>query len=391
MNQSKLRKLIAEAGAEDRSVKDTEQKGLHIRLRDGKGTFYFRATHPETGERIKKRIAGCDEVTLEQARRIAAKLMSDMYMGLFGLKEKPQKTLADVFAKYIKDEIGPRRASSTVKYYRNYFEAMRDYHRMPVAAFTPELCSQLHREVKEALGKDRKRARTGGQTGANRTLAVLSTLLGYSMKLGLVTVNAASTVRRFRETPRERFLSPQELKRFFLALQAHDGRLRHAQDLTMLLLFSGLRKGSGLGLRFDEWDRKARKLTVTRTKSGKTHEVYCVDPVQEMLVRRQAEGSEWVFARIGNKGKPMTDIKRGFASLCELAQVENFTIHDLKRTFLTYAYESEVNPQVVAAMGGHAVPGITARVYGKVLWSSLIKGYQQTFELMARIGGYSSK
>lgn len=390
MKQSNLRILIRDSGAEDRLIKDSDQKGLMIRLRDGRGTFYFRATNPETRERVKRRIAGCDEITLEAARKIAAKLLSDIYLGNFGLKDKPSITLQELFDKYVNEEVGPRRAKSTVKYYQSYFSALRDYHRTPVQNFTPDLCSKIHREVQAALGEGSSKAKTGGKTGANRAIAVLSTLLSYGVKLGFCQINGASTVRRFREVSRERFLSPQELKRFFKALRVNDGRLRHSQDVALLLLLSGLRKGSALSLRWSDYDKNARRLSVIRTKSGKVHQVYCVGPVQEMLTRRQRAGSEFIFEKPGDPSKSMRDIKSGFSSLCELARIEDFSPHDLKRTFLTYAYESEVNPQVVAAMGGHVVPGVTARVYGKVLWSSVVKGYEQTFELMARVGAYSS-
>jgi integrase len=49
----------------------------------------------------------------------------------------------------------------------------------------------------------------------------------------------------------------------------------------------------------------------------------------------------------------LSDIKKGFASICEIAGVEDFRLHDCRHTAITRWIEQRMPPMQVMAISGH--------------------------------------
>jgi integrase len=93
---------------------------------------------------------------------------------------------------------------------------------------------------------------SGGKGTAARSLAVLGTLLSFSVARGLRSDNPARRVRLFASERRERFLSFAEISRIGEALsklEAEGGNWT-AIAAIRLLLFTGCRRGVIMGLRW---------------------------------------------------------------------------------------------------------------------------------------------
>ena len=122
---------------------------------------------------------------------------------------------------------------------------------MPLAAIT---CADVRRWF-DSL--------SGTQGAANRALPVLSVMM-TTVELWDVRPqgsNPCRNMRRYRTPPRERFLSPDELKRLgFVLDHAED---RQAATVVQLLLLTGARSSEIAGLRWD-WIRGAARCCPTR-------------------------------------------------------------------------------------------------------------------------------
>lgn len=108
---------------------------------------------------------------------------------------------------------------------------------------------------------------------ANRTVDTIARMYSLAEAWGLVPPdrNPCRSVRRYRERPRERFLSAGEYRRLGAALDAAeaDGSvIASAIAAIRLLLLTGCRKMEIVRLRWDDLDRTAGEIGLTDAKTG---------------------------------------------------------------------------------------------------------------------------
>ena len=109
--------------------------------------------------------------------------------------------------------------------------------------------------------------------GPNRTLAVLSAMfkLAEARDLAPPGCNPCRGVRRYRETPRERFLSRAEYHRLgrVAGRAERDGSENPAAIAALrLLMLTGCRRNEILTLQWDDVDRAVGELRLPDTKTG---------------------------------------------------------------------------------------------------------------------------
>ncbi|GEM_PF-1280279 len=102
--------------------------------------------------------------------------------------------------------------------------------------------------------------------------------------------------------------------------------------------------------------------------------------VFSVLVRDETTG-EWLFTN--RNGGRMKTIKRGFASACGRAGLEDFRSYDLRHTFATRLLERGVHHYVISALLGHSMPvagfGAASRVtpgYAHATWDSMVSAVE---------------
>ena len=110
----------------------------------------------------------------------------------------------------------------------------------------------------------------GTPGAANRALPVLSVMMTTAELWDLRPQgsNPCRNMRRYRTTPRERFLSPDELKRLGFVLD-HAGD-RQAADAVQLLTLTGARLPEVLNLRWDEIGALSEGSGSARLEDSKT-------------------------------------------------------------------------------------------------------------------------
>lgn len=180
---------------------------------------------------------------------------------------------------------------------------------------------------------------------ANRLHAALSGVYRFAFKTGLVTVNPCAGITLYRETPRERYLSPDEIKRLVAALPSND-----AGCLLKLLLLTGARPGELLTA---EWGwLQGNVLRLPDAKRG-ARNVYLPPAAMKLLEPRQPKQ--------GRIFKYPPDIRRAFARAAGQAGIENARIYDLRHTFASAALASGVSLPVIGQLLGHKLAQTTLR------------------------------
>ena len=166
---------------------------------------------------------------------------------------------------------------------------------------------------------------SGTPGNANRTLPVLSVIMRQAELWNLRPQgsNPCRNMRRYKTTPRERFLSPDELKRLgFVLDHAED---RQAAAAIRLLLFTGARSSEIKGLRWD-WIRGTRAVLPDSKTGPKT--IQLSPPARAVLNGRPREG-RFVFPNRRGDG-PMKDPGLRWQKLRGLAGLDDVRIHDCR-------------------------------------------------------------
>jgi integrase len=145
------------------------------------------------------------------------------------------------------------------------------------------------------------------------------------------TDNPAKGVERKTEHKREKFLTEQEIARLSDAMTAHPER--NSANAVRMLLLTGARKGETLAATWPQIDLAARTWTkpAATTKTNKDHRVPLSAPALQLLSDMKAEADKENQRRVrdrlppitalfpGPDGKPLTDIKHFWASICRTA------------------------------------------------------------------------
>lgn len=199
-------------------------------------------------------------------------------------------------------------------------------------------------------------AMSGMPGNANRTLPVLSVMMTQAELWDLRPQgsNPCRNVRRYKTTPRERFLSADELKRLGFVLD-------HAEDVQAaaairLLLFTGARSSEITGLRW-QWIRGARAVLPDSKTGPRTIQL---PPSAKAVLHTLPRAGRFVFPNRKGDG-PMTDLGYRWSKLRKLAGLDDVRVHDCRHTYASHAVMSGLDLYTVGRLLGHADAGSTER------------------------------
>lgn len=221
---------------------------------------------------------------------------------------------------------------------------------------------------------------------------VIRAALNQAVKNKLVHDNVALNVSKPRVPRREmKTLSADDVKRLEeLAPALRSERLYPA---FILLIYTGLRRGELLGLKWSDIDFDTGTLTVVRslakTKGGlilqdtktatsnrrvplsqtalailKKHKA--AQAQEKLLYGDKYNDQGLVFAR--ENGLPIypDTLRKVLLRILDKAGLPHVRVHDLRHTFATLLLEAGENPKVVAELMGHANIGMTLGKYSHV-------------------------
>ena len=139
---------------------------------------------------------------------------------------------------------------------------------------------------------------------ANRVLALLSKMFELAGRWGYVPehhVNPARDVDRFRETKRDRWITPAELPHLAAAINAETNETaRHA---LWLYLLTGVRKSELLKARWDDIDEQRAELRLPDPKAERTHYIPLSGPAMALLrAIPRTPGNPYILPGKGPRG-----------------------------------------------------------------------------------------
>jgi integrase len=181
---------------------------------------------------------------------------------------------------------------------------------------------------------------------ANREMALLKKMFSYAAEKGMIGENPARKVKMFSEadTARDRVLSRDEEQRLF------SGLAPHMKPIVLVGLHAGLRLGEVLGLKWSDINLEKRTVKAEHTKGKRARFV----PLNSVLC---AEFERLRTAKLDAKiifPFKRRSVRTGFENALKAAKIEDFTFHDLRRTFGTRLLESGVDIVTIQKLYGHS-------------------------------------
>ena len=267
----------------------------------------------------------------------------------------PAPTVADLAERYLRVHVSTHCSESTTKGYR----AVLERHILPALGTVP--VAQVERKHVAAL----HHALRDMPLTANRAVKMLSKMFGLAEGWKMVPAgrNPCRSLRRYRERPRERFLSPEEWRRLGHALREAEAEgwvWPQAVAALRLLMLTGCRRQEIVTLRWDDVDRTARELRLRQAKSGPR--MVPLTPALERVLDGIAriDGNPWVIP--GRKpGAHLADLHDHWERIRDRAGLEDVRIHDLRHSYASRALALGESLTMIGRLLGHSKVTTTAR------------------------------
>ena len=336
-------------------------------------------------------IATCADLPPEKARKKAAWFRAECAEGRNPAEAKrgrrAEATLAEVWEAWLAHHENPTAGRKSIAHDKWRYEKH-------LAGLAGRRLSEIGRADVAKLHASITAG--SGPVAANRACALLSSLYGWwGQRIGLEIANPCRRPRGQRgpgwnkETPRERYLLPDELRRWWAAVLAD--RDTDARELAALLLLTGARRGNLQAARWEQVDLGARcwRIPAPEMKANREHEAPLSVAAAGILADRHKRAGEpaegWVFPGRGADG-PLGDPRGGLSRIAKAAKVNGLRPHDLRRSFATLALDPGVDSAVIRHLLGHSDASVTA-IYRKVTFPTALAAAERAGTAIVRGGG----
>jgi integrase len=338
-----LDKLTSPTNGQRAYFYDSTTRGLTIAVSPaGKKSFVLYRKVAGRPERIT--IGPYPDLTIEQARGRAAELNGAIARGENPAIERrlvrDEATFVELFATYLEHHAKPHKKTW------NDDQGMFDKH---LAGWKFRKLSDIRRTDVLAL-----HARIGDKSGhyaANRVAELVSSMFTKAIEWGWSGENPAIKIKAFKERKRERFLQPEELGKFFRALEAELNET--IRDYILLSLFTGARRTNVQEMRWSEINWQAATWRIPETKNGESITVPLSAPAINVLEKRKASSNtEWVFPGVGATGH-LVEPKSAWKRILRRAKIQDLRLHDLRRTLGSWQAATGASLPIIGKSLGH--------------------------------------
>lgn len=345
--------------------------GLRVSPNGGK-TWVLRYRHNRLQRRFKLGIYPA--MTLADARLLADSSRSTVDKGgdpfADRARDKTAKTFKDLAAEYIERHAKPKK------------KTWREDQRNLDEDLLPKWRHLRPSEIKRADVRERIEAVVdrGSPVHANRVLALIRKIFNFAIERDWLEYNPCHMVKRpGKERPRDRVLTPDEIRRFWAATEVEPPPIRAAFRLRLL---TAQRGGEILNMRWRDVDLETRWWVIPGefAKNGLSHRVpqnaqavSILEELRDWLERRIEEinvlrakkhlepkvFSDWVFPSRWYADEPLEWTRKATGRLKDLSDLD-FRPHDLRRTAASLMTSTGISRVVVQKILNHVETGVTA-------------------------------
>ena len=327
-----------------RNVRDAELKGYGVRIMpSGAKRYFIHSQH--RGHRVWKIVGNAAVMTEAEARARARSMLSALRDDR---DEASEGALFETVAEEVFTRYGRRWKPRTLVVNRQYL------HNQILPFFAGRPVAEIDREEVQRWF----RSLHATPAAANRAAPILSVIMQQAEAWGLrpETGNPCKGIRRYRQKPSERFLSPEEYSRLGKVLGRHEVRQPFRVAALRLLLLTGCRKSEIITL---EWRfYRDGQLYLADSKTG-PRTVWLCEAAREVL-DGLPRSSRFVFP-IGRWSTPWNWLDAFWKQVRAEAGLGNMRLHDTRHAYASMALSSGETIRTVGRLLGHETAATTLK------------------------------
>ncbi len=287
------------------------------------------------------------DISVYQARELTRSILEDMSSGINPTEEKRRQkiksiTLEQLLQKYLEHK---NLKAYTAKDYQIKFKAaFSDWAELPVSSITRDMVLARHKKL------------TGSTTTRDNKMRVLRFLMRYAVALKIIDEAPTDVLKDAslwsKPKRKDRIIPADQLPNWYHAVVELDSI--RAKAYLLMLLYTGLRAGEALGLKWKDVDFENDTLTVRDTKNHSDFSTHIAGPLKPYLRELQQETGNADFVFSGTSTNLIMDIPRWQIDQIKEKTGIRFSSHDLRRTFATIAEAALLPESIIKRLLNHA-------------------------------------
>lgn len=347
--------------------RDCKLTGFCVRSCKNKISYIIDSRY--NGKLYRKVIADINKISSDEARKIAKEMLGRIAKGVDICEEAKKKkietvTLRDAFNEYISTK---KLSPNTLKDYNSDMRTVfSDWEKLPIASISRTMVQKKFTEKSKLT-----------PTTTNRNFRFLRALFNFAIekyRIGeklIINENPCNVIKAMKiwnkEKPRQSMIALCDLETFWKVLSTSNNdtlRLQQAKMQCKLCLLTGCRDQEIASLQRKNIDFRKKQIVFEHTKNGRQHILPYGLHLGELLnnLCKNLQQDDFLFPAVSQSGHLQNHRKEieKIAKLCGF----KFTLHDLRRTFSTYAGEYiGIDPIMIDRLTNHVINTVTFRHY----------------------------
>ena len=338
-------------------VWDTDLPGFGVRLMPSGRKTWVVQKRTKAGRSIRLKIGRSDELSAEQARDEAKRLISRIALGEDPASDRRKARLAEQ----------ERRAAPSLNQLLEDWVADRRRSWRPATEI--EIRRQIARHIAPGLGRLRagdikqkqivELHRSLPPIQGNRVVSTIRSAFGWALSHSdgwpSIVSNPATGLAMNPEQKRERFPQNGELQRLVQVLHSKDNL---EARFYLFLLLTGARRGEVENARWADFDLESAVWTkpARSTKQRKTHRLPLSPEARDLLRQVQAVEPFAPFMRLDE-----WRLRQAWTDILAEAKISDLRVHDLRHWHASLLASMGLSLPIIGALLGHSSPSTTAR------------------------------
>ncbi|WP_353473436.1 integrase arm-type DNA-binding domain-containing protein [Salipiger sp. H15] len=303
-------------------------------------------------------IGRADVFAPEIARKKALTILGDMAEGRDPNAEKREEAVEQITLEMALDRFFEVRSLSphTVSHYqRTQRLYLKSWRKKPLNEITRQMVLKRHQDI----------GNIHGETTANNVMRHIRSIYNFVAAtqddFPPNPVQILTQARAwYKERRRQTVITALDLPAWWKAVMAEP---EYSRDFLLTALFTGMRRGELTKLRWENVDLCGRVLHLPTTKNGDPLNLPLSAFLADLLAQRREanHASPWVLPGPDKSGH-LVETKKFLLRVSTGSSV-NFTLHDLRRTFITIAESLDVPYYALKRLLNHRTNGDVTGAY----------------------------
>lgn len=354
-----IQTLQCEPGKSRTEWCDSELKGLYCEARStspGEGTYYLRYKD-ETATTRHLRLGPTSDISLAQARKLAADKKTEIRQGANPSMERKAEKQIPTLKQFIEEQYLPY----TKVRKRSYKTDVQRFNQRILKIFGSTRMDLIKTKDLVSFHAGLVENENLAPATADRFISLIRHAYNLGIKLSVVDKNPAAHVSMFNPDNRmQNIMDETQFQKLMLVLTSHPNR--PACRIAIFLLSTGSRLNESLQAEWSQidWNQKVWRIPALNSKSKRMRPVPLNQSAIDILEQVRNDSPQWVFYN-PDTGTHFKTLHNAWYDIRKQAGMPWLRLHDLRHTYASLLVNSGRTLYEVQSLLGHSDSKVTQR------------------------------